>query len=90
MTGPLSTHAVKKLEELAAPTPIDLICETPDEVMSKYDRSPMRGMIANPAPWSLALKRRRMARRAPQNGVSGRVREHELWGPFWAGHGSDV
>ena len=40
----------------AAPTPIRMICHTPDEVLAKYDRSSMRVMIANAAPWSFALK----------------------------------
>ena len=40
----------------AAPTPIRMICNLPDEVKAKYDRSSMRVMIANAAPWSFALK----------------------------------
>jgi fatty-acyl-CoA synthase/long-chain acyl-CoA synthetase len=40
----------------SAPTPIRLICDLPAEVKARYDRSSMRRMIANAAPWSMALK----------------------------------
>ncbi len=40
----------------AAPTPIRMICNLPDDVKARYDRSSMRIMIANAAPWSFALK----------------------------------
>jgi fatty-acyl-CoA synthase/long-chain acyl-CoA synthetase len=40
----------------AAPTPIRMICNLPDDVKARYDRSSMRVMIANAAPWSFALK----------------------------------
>jgi len=40
----------------AAPTPIRMICNLPTEVKERYDRSTMRVMIANAAPWSYALK----------------------------------
>jgi acyl-CoA synthetase (AMP-forming)/AMP-acid ligase II len=40
----------------AAPTPIRMICNLPAEVLARYDRSSMRIMIANAAPWSFALK----------------------------------
>ncbi len=40
----------------AAPTPIRMICNQPPETLAKYDRSSMRVMIANAAPWSFALK----------------------------------
>ena len=33
-----------------------MICNLPDEVKAKYDRSSIRIMIANAAPWSFALK----------------------------------
>jgi fatty-acyl-CoA synthase/long-chain acyl-CoA synthetase len=39
-----------------APTPIRIVCSLPDEVKARYDRSSMRIMLANAAPWSLALK----------------------------------
>lgn len=40
----------------SAPTPIRRICQLSDEVLDRYDRSSMRIMIANAAPWSYALK----------------------------------
>ena len=40
----------------AAPTPIRMVCHLPAEVKAGYDRSSMRIMIANAAPWSFALK----------------------------------
>ena len=40
----------------SAPTPIRMICNVPDEIKATYDRSSMRVMIANAAPWSFALK----------------------------------
>jgi fatty-acyl-CoA synthase/long-chain acyl-CoA synthetase len=40
----------------SAPTPIRMICNLPDDVKARYDRSSMRIMIANAAPWSYALK----------------------------------
>ncbi|MFP6661545.1 MAG: AMP-binding protein [Myxococcota bacterium] len=40
----------------SAPTPIRLVCNLPDEVKARYDRSTMQRMVANAAPWSFALK----------------------------------
>jgi fatty-acyl-CoA synthase/long-chain acyl-CoA synthetase len=40
----------------SAPTPVRRICQLDDAVLAKYDRSSMRIMIANAAPWSYALK----------------------------------
>ncbi len=40
----------------AAPTPVRRICQLPDDVLAKYDRSSLRIMVANAAPWSYALK----------------------------------
>jgi fatty-acyl-CoA synthase/long-chain acyl-CoA synthetase len=40
----------------SAPAPIRLVCNLPEEVKQRYDRSSMRRMIANAAPWSFALK----------------------------------
>jgi fatty-acyl-CoA synthase/long-chain acyl-CoA synthetase len=45
----------------AAPTPIRMICNLPDEIKARYDRSSMRVMIANAAPWSFALKQQYLA-----------------------------
>lgn len=40
----------------SAPAPVRMICNLPDQVIAHYDRSSMRVMIANAAPWSYALK----------------------------------
>jgi fatty-acyl-CoA synthase/long-chain acyl-CoA synthetase len=40
----------------SAPTPIRMICHLPEDLKARYDRSSMRIMIANAAPWSMALK----------------------------------
>jgi acyl-CoA synthetase (AMP-forming)/AMP-acid ligase II len=40
----------------SAPTPIRMLTQLPDGVKARYDRSSMRIMIANAAPWSFALK----------------------------------
>ena len=42
----------------SAPTPIRTVCNLPADVLDRYDRSSMRIMIANAAPWSVALKHR--------------------------------
>ena len=45
----------------AAPAPIRMVCALPAEVKARYDRSSMKRMIANAAPWSLALKQQYLA-----------------------------
>jgi len=45
----------------AAPAPIRMVCALPAEVKAKYDRSSMKRMIANAAPWSFALKQQYLA-----------------------------
>ena len=45
----------------AAPTPIRMICNLPDEVKARYDVSSVKRMIANAAPWSFALKQMYLA-----------------------------
>ena len=45
----------------SAPAPIRMICALPAEVKDRYDRSSMRVMLANAAPWSYALKQRYVA-----------------------------
>ena len=40
----------------SAPTPIRRICQLSREVLSQYDRTSMRVLIGNAAPWSYALK----------------------------------
>ena len=51
----------------SAPTPMRTICNLPADVLDRYDRSSMRIMIANAAPWSMALKRRYLEVFAPQS-----------------------
>ncbi len=46
----------KVTSTFSAPTPVRMICSLPDDVKQRYDRSSMRIMIANAAPWSFALK----------------------------------
>jgi fatty-acyl-CoA synthase/long-chain acyl-CoA synthetase len=45
----------------AAPAPVRMICALPREVKDRYDRSSMRIMVANAAPWSYALKQQYVA-----------------------------
>jgi acyl-CoA synthetase (AMP-forming)/AMP-acid ligase II len=40
-----------------APTPIRMICTLAEEVKARYDRSSMARLVANAAPWTLALKK---------------------------------
>lgn len=40
----------------SAPTPIRMICHLPEDVKARYDRSSMRIMVANAAPWPFPLK----------------------------------
>jgi fatty-acyl-CoA synthase/long-chain acyl-CoA synthetase len=46
----------KVTSTFSAPTPIRMVTNLPAEVKARYDRSSMRIMIANAAPWSFALK----------------------------------
>ncbi len=45
----------------SAPTPIRMVCNLPADVKDRYDRSTMRIMVANAAPWSFALKQQYVA-----------------------------
>jgi len=45
----------------SAPTPIRMVCALGPEVKARYDRSSMRRMVANAAPWSMALKQQYLA-----------------------------
>jgi acyl-CoA synthetase (AMP-forming)/AMP-acid ligase II len=45
----------------SAPTPIRMVCNLPTEVKDRHDRSSMRIMVANAAPWSFALKQQYVA-----------------------------
>jgi acyl-CoA synthetase (AMP-forming)/AMP-acid ligase II len=51
----------------SAPALIRKVCALPDEVKQRYDRSSMRVMVANAAPWSFALKQRYVADFPPQS-----------------------
>jgi fatty-acyl-CoA synthase/long-chain acyl-CoA synthetase len=44
-----------------APTPIRIVCSLPAAVKDRYDRSSMKRLIANAAPWTLALKKMYLA-----------------------------
>lgn len=44
-----------------APTPIRMVCSLPAEVKDRYDRSSMKRLIANAAPWTLHLKKMYLA-----------------------------
>jgi fatty-acyl-CoA synthase/long-chain acyl-CoA synthetase len=44
-----------------APTPIRMVCNLPASVKDHYDRSTMERLIANAAPWTLALKKMYLA-----------------------------
>ncbi len=48
--------AYKVSSTFSAPPLIRLVCALPAEVKSRYDRSCMKRMLANAAPWSFALK----------------------------------
>jgi acyl-CoA synthetase (AMP-forming)/AMP-acid ligase II len=50
----VSTYGVTST--FTAPTPIRMITRLPAEVKARYDVSSMKRMIANAAPWSMALK----------------------------------
>ena len=51
----------KVTSTFSAPPPIRLVCALPAEVKARYDRSSMRIMLANAAPWSFALKQAYLA-----------------------------
>ena len=51
----------------SAPALMRMICALPKEVKDRYDRSSMRVMIANAAPWSHALKRQYVANFPPES-----------------------
>ncbi|MEM6701940.1 MAG: AMP-binding protein [Acidobacteriota bacterium] len=46
----------KVTSTFAAPTPIRRICSLPDEVKDRYDKTSLRVMVANAAPWPFPLK----------------------------------
>jgi fatty-acyl-CoA synthase/long-chain acyl-CoA synthetase len=51
----------------SAPALVRMICALPSEVKDRYDRSSMRVMIANAAPWSYALKQQYVADFPPES-----------------------
>ncbi|HEY2312907.1 MAG TPA: AMP-binding protein [Streptosporangiaceae bacterium] len=51
----------KASSTFSAPALIRMVCALPDEVKARYDRSSMRVMLANAAPWSFALKQQYVA-----------------------------
>src|ERR1700691_5633666 len=51
----------KATSTFAAPAPVRMICALPAQVKDRYDRSCMRVMLANAAPWSYALKQQYVA-----------------------------
>jgi acyl-CoA synthetase (AMP-forming)/AMP-acid ligase II len=51
----------------SAPALIRMICTLPKEIKDRYDRSSMRIMIANAAPWSYALKQQYVADFPPES-----------------------
>jgi acyl-CoA synthetase (AMP-forming)/AMP-acid ligase II len=55
----VQTHRVSTT--FSAPAPIRMVCALPEEVKAAYDRSSMRRLIANAAPWSFTLKQRYLA-----------------------------
>ena len=51
----------------SAPALVRMVCALPPEVKARYDRSSMRVMIANAAPWSFALKQQYVADFPPES-----------------------
>jgi acyl-CoA synthetase (AMP-forming)/AMP-acid ligase II len=51
----------------SAPALIRMVCALPPEIKDRYDRSSMRVMIANAAPWSYALKQQYVADFPPES-----------------------
>ena len=57
----------KATSTFSAPALIRMVCALPPEVKARYDRSSMRVMIANAAPWSFALKQQYVADFPPES-----------------------
>ena len=57
----------KATSTFSAPALIRMVCALPSEIKSKYDRSSMRVMLANAAPWSFALKQQYVADFPPES-----------------------
>ena len=54
-------HTYRATSTFSAPTPIRMICNVDPGAWSTHDVSSMRIMIANAAPWSMALKQQYLA-----------------------------
>jgi fatty-acyl-CoA synthase/long-chain acyl-CoA synthetase len=57
----------KATSTFSAPPLVRMVCALPAEVKDRYDRSCMRVMIANAAPWSHALKQQYVADFPPES-----------------------
>jgi acyl-CoA synthetase (AMP-forming)/AMP-acid ligase II len=57
----------KVTSTFSAPALVRMICALPAEVKDRYDRSSMRIMLANAAPWSFALKQQYVADFPPES-----------------------
>ena len=57
----------KVTSTFSAPALMRMICALPAEVKDRYDRSSMRIMLANAAPWSYALKQQYVADFPPES-----------------------
>jgi acyl-CoA synthetase (AMP-forming)/AMP-acid ligase II len=57
----------KVTSTFSAPALVRMICALPKEVKDGYDRSSMRIMLANAAPWSFALKQQYVADFPPES-----------------------
>jgi len=51
----------KVSSSFSAPALVRMVCALPEDVKARYDRSSMRIMLANAAPWSFALKQAYLA-----------------------------
>jgi acyl-CoA synthetase (AMP-forming)/AMP-acid ligase II len=54
-------HRYRVNSTFSAPTPMRMVCALPAEIKARYDRSGMKRMLANAAPWSFALKQMYLA-----------------------------
>ncbi len=57
----------KATTTFSAPALMRMVCTLPDQVKARYDRSSMRIMLANAAPWSHALKQQYVADFPPES-----------------------
>ncbi len=57
----------KATTTFSAPALMRMVCALPEQVKARYDRSSMRIMLANAAPWSYALKRQYVADFPPES-----------------------